>query len=494
MLNAFRATYGYVPYEPEAEVPRGRTIIREAPRVTLRWPRTASLIADGESVRDEPAKSLTSKKTHTELSDPATRRTPMAEQVTRPTPEPQQTQKKAEKATAKESDDLANPEDKITFVDDQQLPNNSLLKLSHCFHTKMTKLKAFVPLTVFNIDWIDKDAEKASQRKVKTVKELQEGDDSMQYSGLTPKDELLLTYGDWLDNMDLFIRYVDEYYNMKTCAENFKKHRQNVIDIRRSTSCWTIALRYCIRVRKLVMQFRFKDGKRVMANAGLIHEDILCAAKDKADALGKRSYLDNPYVGVNEAHEQALTKEKSLIKREFAAANQSQSQSQNGWKNNGESPHLGGGKKRYPKNNNKGFKRNGNNHHANHGNSFGRDHRTFPQYPSQQHSVPYNPYHAYQPYPYTHGTNQNFIQGGAGAGPSEPSNQLAIIAKPAVNGSGNQSGALAIVHRNNGNKCTCERAGRVNTGLRQRNKEEKGELGKKDKLVQHVYAVVSPVR
>ncbi|EGG05472.1 uncharacterized protein MELLADRAFT_88021 [Melampsora larici-populina 98AG31] len=404
------------------------------------------------------------------LNNPETQQVERAPQLVEPTPVrtvadpvvPENAIKSKGKSVEKEGDEVANPEEEITYVDDQQLRNNSLLKLSPCFHQKMTKLKAYVPLTVFNLDWIDRDCEKANQRKVKTVKELQEGDDTMTYSGLQPKDELLLSYGEWLDHMDLFIRYVEEYYNMPKCAENFRKHRQNVIDIRRSTSCWMIALRYCIKVRKLVMQFRLIAGKRVMSNAGVLHEDILRAAKDKVDSSGERSHAENPYVAVAETPEPSSAKERSLIKREFAAANQNGNGSGGSWRNNRGEDHHGGkrGKAKYHKNNNRNdrqsYRDRENTHGSGHPYAKGQANFGFQPFTGQYHTQPqfqYQPYTPYSSYPYASGGNQGFNQGNTIAGPSEPNNQLAIVPKPNASGSGGQGGALAIVHRNNTNKC-----------------------------------------
>ncbi|EGG07120.1 uncharacterized protein MELLADRAFT_86064 [Melampsora larici-populina 98AG31] len=473
MLGAYEAMYGDIPFDPEAETRRGRRSNREPVQTGKRRPRTESLIADEDPNHARAPARVSTKKTRKlepepEATSTVTRAVPNPVQATSTIPSTSSsnnltsyaTPKAKGKGAEKEEEDSTNPEEDITFVDDQQLSNNSLLKLSHCFHQRMTKLKSYVPLTVFNMDWIDRDSEKASQKKLKTVKELQEGDDTMTYSGLQPKDELLLSYGEWIDHMDLFIRYVEEYYHMPKCAENFRQHKTNVIDIRRSTSCWMVALRYCIKVRKLVMQHRMVEGKCVMSNAGVLHEDILRAAKDKAESLGERSHAENPYIATVETPDLSVAKERSLIKREFAAANQNNSHGS--WRNGNREDQNGGrrGKSRYQKNKNRNDRRNENDQGRAHesGQHYNKGHTTFPfnsfggHYQHQSH-LPYQPYVPYQSYSYASGSNQGFNQGGTTAGPSEPSNQLAIVPKPGTSGGGNQNGALAIVHRNNTNKC-----------------------------------------
>ncbi|EGG01646.1 uncharacterized protein MELLADRAFT_91911 [Melampsora larici-populina 98AG31] len=454
MLAAFEAMYGHIPFDPESESDRGRQKTRSQPQVEKNRPRTASLIVDDEprQRQKEPNRSPAT----VEIRPPVQRSAVCEPIQSQPNPRPvmPEVMKSKGKSTSKEEEDTGNPEEDITFVDDQQLPNNSLLKLSHCFHQRMTKLKSFVPLTVFNMDWIDRDSEKASQKKVKTVKELQEGDDTMTYSGLVPKDELLLNYGDWLDHMDLFIRYVDEYYNMPRCAKNFRKHKLNVIEIQRSTSCWMVALRYCIKVRKLVMQFRQKDGKRVMSNARILHKDILRAAKDKAEAMGERSQTENPYVTSSETPDLLGSRERSLIKREFAAANQNGGSSGGNWRGNS----YEGGKRgnKFQKNvshqnNQRGNVRGGNQPYSGAGSQYGRGLHNLPYHPLNNQYNRQPSFH-YQPYAYSSHGAQSFNHGNAVAGPSESGNQVAIVPKTGTSGPSNQSGALAIVQRNNANK------------------------------------------
>ncbi|EGF97677.1 uncharacterized protein MELLADRAFT_84539 [Melampsora larici-populina 98AG31] len=266
MLKAYKAAYGVVPYDLEdlraakcEDVEQPLEHQNERPKRQ----RTASLIAGN----DEPSR-----------------------------PEKSEEQPRLEKPQKREREirDLVDPESDIVFVD-KQFSNSNLLQLSSGINKRMTKLQSYVPLTVFNMEWIDADSQKASNKKTKSLKELQE-EESATYTGLTPKEELLLTYGDWIDAIDLFIRYVEEQYHMKTCAKMLKEHKKNVIEIRRSTGCWMIALRYCMKVRQLVMQVRIgESGKREMCRAGVLHEDILRAAKDKAESLGERSFAENPY-------------------------------------------------------------------------------------------------------------------------------------------------------------------------------------------------------
>ncbi|EGG03949.1 uncharacterized protein MELLADRAFT_89776 [Melampsora larici-populina 98AG31] len=477
MLSAYEAMYGEIPFNPEANDGRQTEAPKERGRTRQRRPRTESLILDEEPVTVEM--------TRDQRRPPDERITVQAKSTRAPQSNPPTGPRKERKRSLpveedSESDALSDPEREINFVDDQELSNNHLLKLSNGLHQRMTKLQAYVPLTVFNADWIEKDVEKAGLKKVKTVKELQEGDDVPTYSGLTPKDKLLLSYGEWMDCIDLFIRYVEEFYHMERTAEMFRKHKANVIDIRRSTLCWMVALRYCIKVRKLVMQNRTKNGKRQMNNAGILHQDILRAAKDKAEVCGERSYAENPYTTTTGENKLQSSNGRPLAKNEVSTS----SQDANGWKNSSKSRrnnhnsnnkrksfdrnisyrknwktdyHGGGhGGASYHQTQNTGYYSNCNHHNAPYNNTF----------PSS--SSGFHPLGPYGGNVYGSSFHPSYSQGGSMASTSKPHNQLAIVAKPSGSG---QGGALAIVNRQNG-------GGKQNCGDAQGGWCEPGRLGK----------------
>ncbi|EGG12221.1 uncharacterized protein MELLADRAFT_89317 [Melampsora larici-populina 98AG31] len=465
MLEAFRMTYGYVPFEPEE--PRGRRLNRntEQNRHLDQRPRTESLIQDEDPAEeftgDEPDQTNRDKRNLKETSGISSRpedrarrsqavtTTPRSSTPTAREALPTIKSKKRKELPAKslsgtEEEDLSDPEKEIVFVDDQELSNNNLLKLSNSFHQRMTNLTAFVPLTVFNADWIERDVEKAGLKKLKSVKELQEGDDIPTYSGLTPRDELLLT-----------------------CAI--------VVDIRRTTSCWMIALRYCIKVRKLVMQNRLGwDKKRQMSNAGILHNDILRAAKDKAEALGERAYQENPYASSSGEPEQTSSRDRNSFKRDLPGLfNDNNHWKSSGSRRNNKNKNNHSQRNENNINNNNNAKRmpwykdnnnwrDNNNHNAYHSNQ--QPHRSqnnnnfqqgggfyganFPSY-----GMPPNGYGfgTHQPSPYGTGTYGSAYTPsythGSSTHASEPQNQLTVVSKP---GGNNQGGALAIVNRQSG--------------------------------------------
>ncbi|KAH9813660.1 hypothetical protein DFH28DRAFT_896056 [Melampsora americana] len=178
----------------------------------------------------------------------------------------------------------------ITYRIGKPINNSSLLPLTPYFEIRMRTLKAYIPLTVFDASRIERDQRATGKKKIKTLKELQEDDSSATYPGLVPNEELLMTYGFWVNAMDLFIRYLEKEYERPKAAKIFLRHKENVVMIKRTTKCWMVALRYDMKVRK------GGDGRKTMEDAGYLHEDLLREAKEDADAAGERCYTDNPYV------------------------------------------------------------------------------------------------------------------------------------------------------------------------------------------------------
>lgn len=189
----------------------------------------------------------------------------------------------------------AETEGGITYRRGKPLGVSSLLPLTPYFENRMKTLKAYVPLTVFEQSWIESDQRAVGKKKVKTLKELQEDDSSATYSGLQPPEELLMTYGFWIDTIDLFIKYLGQEYSRPKAAAMFTRHKENVVKIKHLTRSWMVALRYDMKVRLVAMRVRKEEGKLVMEDAGYLHEDLLREAKEDADAHGERRFLDNPY-------------------------------------------------------------------------------------------------------------------------------------------------------------------------------------------------------
>lgn len=136
----------------------------------------------------------------------------------------------------------------------QGIEAHGLVALSKYFAAKMTALDSYIPLSVFNTQWLRQDLLQQSLRK-RSVKEKLE--DS--YIGLTVPLEWKMTFGEWVVAFDLFITYL-EYYGWKELAVKFRGHKENVFAVKRENSNWPVAFRYDLAVRTAVMTFRLPDG------------------------------------------------------------------------------------------------------------------------------------------------------------------------------------------------------------------------------------------
>ncbi|KAH9807714.1 hypothetical protein DFH28DRAFT_1041408, partial [Melampsora americana] len=173
-----------------------------------------------------------------------------------------------------EDDEEEITEGGIVYRIGKPIDNLMLLPLTPYFEIRMRTLKAYVPLTIFDVNWIERDQRVIGKKKVKTLKELQEDDSSATYPGLVPNEELLMTYGFWIDAIDLFAKYLEREYERPKAAKMFLRHKENVVMIKRTTKCWMVALRYDMKVRLVTMKVRKGgDGRRMMEDAGYLHED-----------------------------------------------------------------------------------------------------------------------------------------------------------------------------------------------------------------------------
>lgn len=136
----------------------------------------------------------------------------------------------------------------------QGIEAHGLVALSKYFAAKMTALNAYIPLSVFNTQWLRQDLLQQSLRK-RSVKEKLEDT----YIGLTVPLEWKMTFGEWVVAFDLFITYL-EYYKWDELALKFKSHKENVFAVKRENSNWPVAFRYDLAVRTAVMTFWLPDG------------------------------------------------------------------------------------------------------------------------------------------------------------------------------------------------------------------------------------------
>lgn len=137
---------------------------------------------------------------------------------------------------------------------DRGIEAHGLVALSKYFGAKMTALDSYIPLSVFNTQWLRQDLLQQSLRK-RSVKEKLEDT----YIGLTVPLEWKMTFGEWVVAFDLFITYL-EYYKWNELAVKFKGHKENVFAVKRENSNWPVAFRYDLAVRTAVMTFRLPDG------------------------------------------------------------------------------------------------------------------------------------------------------------------------------------------------------------------------------------------
>ncbi|EGG02694.1 uncharacterized protein MELLADRAFT_91202 [Melampsora larici-populina 98AG31] len=327
MLRAFNAVYGGAPPTQEDRdnitnnvgnnVNRKRKPPAELERVEQhpnQRPRTESLVPGGDSGSENdytPAEDVRPEA----VTEPAKKKRGTARKEVDQSEEEEQSGDNCRNGTE--------TEDGITYMFGKPIEGTLLLPLTPYFENRMKSLKGYVQLTVFDPAWIEKDHRQVGKKKTKTLKELQDDDLTATYSGLVPPEELLMTYGAWTDAIDLFIKYLECEYNRPVAAKMFRRHKENVVRIKRSTKCWMVALRYCMKVRLVVMVVKKSGGKRVMIDAGVLHEDILREAKEEAENKGERRFQENPYVagGGKEAIDPTTGQTKNEAKRAFAYQN-----------------------------------------------------------------------------------------------------------------------------------------------------------------------------
>lgn len=150
--------------------------------------------------------------------------------------------------------DKASVNKTINFSD-EGIEAHGLVSLSKYFAARMVSLDAYVPLSVFNPQWLRQDLLQQSLLRKRSVKEKLEDT----YVGLTVPMEWKLTFGEWVVAFDLFIAYL-EYYKWKELAVKFKAHKENVYAIKRENTNWPVAFCYDLAIRTAVMTFRLSDG------------------------------------------------------------------------------------------------------------------------------------------------------------------------------------------------------------------------------------------
>lgn len=222
--------------------------------------------------------------------------------------------------------DLTNDDDvprstekKKVEVSDAGIEVNGLVALSPYFDAKMKLFEGYIPLSIFNPQWLRLDLFRQSQR----VKKKKDSEDD-RYSGLDIPDEWRMNFGEWVSAFDLFVAYI-RYYGHGDVADRFVIHKENVMAIKRERSSWIMAFRYDQAIRSTVMTFKNADGK--LANPAVRDETREHDARLETERLGDfqpRFQNDNPYAeGQPKANIHPITGEYQSFsnQKQYAGAN-----------------------------------------------------------------------------------------------------------------------------------------------------------------------------
>lgn len=147
-----------------------------------------------------------------------------------------------------------------------------LVPLTPYWDDHMWKLDIHIPLTVFDVDWINQDllvsAKKTSKNKDRPT-------------GQLPKSEWWMSYSDWTRSTRLFIKYLNEVYHHDEFAKAMEAHFDYVIKLDERHD-WVTAFRYDIAVRSNVMCHHVNGA---VADPSVKRQTFLESARAKTDAF-----------------------------------------------------------------------------------------------------------------------------------------------------------------------------------------------------------------
>ncbi|EGG03827.1 uncharacterized protein MELLADRAFT_89910 [Melampsora larici-populina 98AG31] len=149
---------------------------------------------------------------------------------------------------------------------EEGIDTNGLVALSKYFEDKMVALKGYLPLTIFNPQWLKQDLLQQSGRTRTTKEKLEES-----YVGMKVPVEWKMSFGEWVVAFDLFVAYL-RYYKHDDVANRFVIHKENVMNIKKENFNWPMAFRYDIAIRTTVLTVRNANGK--LANPAVRDEKI----------------------------------------------------------------------------------------------------------------------------------------------------------------------------------------------------------------------------
>ncbi|EGG10430.1 uncharacterized protein MELLADRAFT_93391 [Melampsora larici-populina 98AG31] len=148
--------------------------------------------------------------------------------------------------------------------EDEGIQSNGLVAMSDYFAKKLTTMKGYIALSVFNAQWLREDLLQNTLRSRSTKEKLEDT-----YIGLPVPVKWKMTFSEWVIAFDLFVAYLC-YYKHGQLADRFMVHKENVFAIQRENFNWPMAFRYDIAIRTTVMTFRNKNGK--IANPAVRNE------------------------------------------------------------------------------------------------------------------------------------------------------------------------------------------------------------------------------
>lgn len=147
-----------------------------------------------------------------------------------------------------------------------------LIPLTPYWDDHMWKLDIYIPLSIFDPDWISKDllvaVKKGSKSKDKPT-------------GQLPKSEWWLSFGDWTRASRLFIQYLREVYHHDAFASAMEAHFDYVAKLD-NLHDWVTAFRYDIAVRSNVMCHHVNGS---VADPSVKRPSFLESARAKTDTF-----------------------------------------------------------------------------------------------------------------------------------------------------------------------------------------------------------------
>lgn len=103
---------------------------------------------------------------------------------------------------------------------DKGIEKTGLISLSKHWHDKLKRLEGYIPLLIFNIDWLKQDLLRTMSHP-RTSK-----DKDNKYVGLAVPEEWKMSIDEWVTLFNLFVAYL-YHYKHEDLAEGFKVHKEN---------------------------------------------------------------------------------------------------------------------------------------------------------------------------------------------------------------------------------------------------------------------------